>query len=243
MQSYGEFAYIYDKLMNLDIDYKKMSDYIEAVFDRCSVKPDLVLDLACGTGSLTNELAIKGYNMIGIDISADMLSVAQQKNSNILFLNQDMIKFELYGTVDAVVCMTDSINYITSDKDLEDVFLLVKNYLNPGAPFIFDINTKFKLSKIIGDNTFTFDNEDILYVWQNKWNSKTSIADFYLSFFIRQKYGLYRRFDEHHRQRAYSKDFILELLLKCGFKHFEAFDYLSFNMPKKDSSKYVFVAF
>ena len=242
MSDYGKFAYIYDTLISADIDYASMADMIELAFEKYGAKPKLVLDLACGTGNLTNILADRGYDMIGVDMSSDMLSVAREKNSSILYLNQDMRDLDLYGTVDAVLCMTDSLNYITCDNDLKNVFSLIKNYLNPGAPFIFDINSHYKLSKIIANNTFTYDDEDILYVWTNEWDKKNCLSNFDLNFFIMQDNGLYLRFDEHHCQKAYKKQYICELLKHTGFSSVEVFDGWSFNAPNRATERYLFMA-
>ena len=148
---YDEFANIYDRLQN--IDYASFVDYYQKIFESFSLKPELVLDLACGTGNVTIPLAERGYDMIGVDMSGEMLNIAadkaRAKNLDILFLNQDMTEFELYGTVDAIVCSLDGVNYLTEDWQLEQLFALVKNYLNPDGIFIFDINSKYKLSKVL----------------------------------------------------------------------------------------------
>lgn len=219
MECYFDFARIYDKLICRDIDYKAMADFIEGCFARAGKAPSLVLDMACGTGTLTDILARRGYDMIGADLSCDMLNIAREKNSEILYLCQDMRELELYGTVDAAVCMTDSLNYITDYDDLCRVFALVKNYLNPGAPFIFDINSHYKLSKIIGNNTFTYDSDDVYYTWENEYDEKSRVCDFYLTFFVREGKELYSRFDEHHRQRAYTQAEVTDALKAAGFEN------------------------
>ena len=148
---YGEFADIYDRLQ--DIDYDSFVKYYEQIFTRLGLKPSLVLDLACGTGNITLPMAGLGYDMIGVDLSEEMLGIASEKarenNFDILFLNQDMTEFELYGTVDAIVCSLDGVNYLTCDGEVEALFALVKNYLNPGGLFIFDIFSVFILKAIL----------------------------------------------------------------------------------------------
>lgn len=155
---YQGFAEVYDRLTQ-DIEYEKWADFLESAFLKFGDKPRLVLELGCGTGSLAIEMAKRGYDMIGLDLSVDMLSRAAEKSRDqgvdILFINQDMRDFELYGTVDAVICMLDSINYITDKTDLDRVFQLVHMYLNPGGLFIFDINSEYKLSHILGRISFT----------------------------------------------------------------------------------------
>jgi 2-polyprenyl-3-methyl-5-hydroxy-6-metoxy-1,4-benzoquinol methylase len=141
-----------------DIDYSQWADYIEQIFRRNGVSPSLAADLGCGTGSFCMEMAKRGYEMIGIDLSAEMLSCARQKaleaGADILYLNQDMTEFELYGTVDAITCLMDSVNYVTYKSDLKRLFRLVNNYLNPGGLFVFDINSPYKIENILGTNVF-----------------------------------------------------------------------------------------
>ena len=265
MENYMEFAAIYDTLMHDDIDYGAMADYIQNIFERQGVSPGLVLDLACGTGSLTSVLAQRGYDMIGVDLSDAMLNVARTKGCNlggeageeeqnssgegacangageILYLCQDMREFELYGTVDAIVCMTDSMNYITETDDLLQVFKLAKNYLNPGAPLIFDINSAHKIRDILGCNTFTHDDEGVFYVWENEYDEAERLCDFYLTFFVKDG-KRYRRFDEMHTERAYEIDEITEYLKQAGFEHIDIYDAYTFEPPKHDSERIVFSA-
>lgn len=234
MESYTDFAYIYDKL--IDQDYEKWADYIEELFRKYNKKPKLVLDLGCGTGSITNILAKRGYDMIGVDLSADMLNVAKDKATvetlDVLYLCQDIREFELYGTVDAIICTLDVINYITDPKDLDRVFALVKNYLNPDGIFIFDINTEHKLKNILGNNTFINEEENIFYTWENEYTD--GISNQYLSFFAECENGLYERFDETHIQRAYTASEIKDLLTKNSMT-FEG-EYKLFSLEKADNN-------
>ncbi len=233
MESYTDFAYIYDKL--IDQDYEKWADYIEEIFKKHGVKPNLVLDLGCGTGSITNILAKRGYDMIGVDLSPDMLNVARDKameeNLDVLYLCQDIREFELYGTVDAIICTLDVLNYITKPEDLRLVFALVKNYLNPDGIFIFDINTEYKLKNVLGNNTFVNDENGIFYTWENEYNEK--ISNQYLTFFAEIEDGLYERFDETHIQRAYAIEEIKEFL-NVNKLSFEG-EYKLFTFDKADA--------
>lgn len=203
---YNDFAEVYDKLQ--DADYEAFCDYYEEIFKRLGIKPELVLDVACGTGNITIPMAKRGYDMIGLDLSCEMLNIARDKAQNegldILFLNQDMCEMELYGTVDAAVCALDGVNYITDKKDLEKFFALINNYLNPGGVFIFDINSVHKLRDILGGNTFVNEEDGIFYVWQSEFSEETRVCDFVLSFFVENDDGSYTRFDEFQQERAYA---------------------------------------
>ena len=211
---YNDFAEVYDRLQ--DADYEGFVDYYERIFKKFGKNPELVLDLACGTGNITIPMAKRGYDMIGLDLSCEMLNVAREKAAaeglDILFLNQDMTDMELYGTVDAIVCALDGVNYITDPADLKRVFALVKNYLNPGGIMIFDINTEHKLRNILGGNTFVNEEQGIYYVWQSEFDDETKICAFELNFFCEQPDGGYIRFDEFQEERAYSTSEILDIL-------------------------------
>ena len=239
---YNRFAYFYDKLIN-DVDYKLWVDYYYKIFQRYGISPKLGLDLGCGTGSLTTEFSHRGVEMTGIDLSEDMLMVAREKSEgmDILYLNQDMTEFELYGTVDFIVSSLDCINYITDKRDLLKVMKLANNYLNPGGLFIFDINTRYKLENIIGNNTFILENENVFCSWQNEYDKKKKICDFYLTFFLKEGSN-YSRFDEEHSERAYEIEEIKALIENSGMKLLKVYDHLSFENPKKNSERVFFVA-
>lgn len=242
MEKYLDFAYLYDRL-TFDVDYFKTADYIESIFGKfCVKKPELIADLACGTGSMCVQLSNRGYDMIGIDFSENMLDAALKKHSknDILYLNQDITEFELYGTVDAVLCLLDSVNHITDADDLKKVFKLVKNYLNPGGLFIFDINTKYKFENVLSDNIFTYDVGDIYYVWENDYDKIDKICDFYLTFFVEEN-GLYKRIDEQHCERCYEEAEIEKMLSNEGFELMGKYDNLSFDKPKDKSERIFYV--
>ncbi len=215
---YSDFAEVYDKLQ--DADYNKFVDYYEQIFARLGKKPKLVLDLACGTGNITIPMAKRGYDMIGLDLSCEMLNIARNKAAaeslDILFLNQDMCEMELYGTVDSIVCALDGLNYITDEDDLRQIFKLVANYLNPGGVMIFDMNTEYKLREILGGNTYVCEEEDIYYVWQSEFCEDSKICDFELNFFCQKPDGTYTRFDEFQQERAYSPDQISAMVTESG---------------------------
>ena len=215
---YNDFAEVYDKLQ--DADYEKFADYYERIFERLGRKPKLVLDLACGTGNITIPMAKRGYDMIGLDLSCEMLNIARDKayaeGLEILFLNQDMCEMELYGTVDAIVCALDGLNYITEPEDLKKVFKLAANYLNPGGVMVFDMNTEHKLREVLGGNTYVSEEQGIYYVWQSEFSEDTKICEFELNFFCEQPDGSYIRFDEYQAERAYSTEEISEMVSDAG---------------------------
>lgn len=244
MDSYSDFAYIYDHLMHKDIDYEKWADYIEDLFIINNTNPDLVCDLCCGTGSITTILASRGYNMTGVDMSCDMLEVARQKSKNldILYLNQSITKLDLYGSMDAFLCMIDGINYILVPESLKNIFTKIFTcFLDPGGIFIFDISSQYKLSHIIANNTFIHSERDIFYSWRNNYISKLHISDMFLDFFIKQGKG-YKRFEERHLQRAWSEKEVRFLLSRSGFQNIHTYDALSFDKPNQLSERIVFTA-
>ncbi|MGI6777811.1 MAG: class I SAM-dependent DNA methyltransferase [Acetivibrionales bacterium] len=239
---YEGFAYIYDRLTR-DIDYCRWADYIEEIFRINSQHPKLVLDMGCGTGTFCIEMAYRGYDMIGIDSSLDMLNCARQKTEkagfDILYINQDMTGFELYGTVDAIVCLLDSFNYITRKSDLKKMLKLVRNYLNPDGLFIFDVNSLYKIRDILGNNVFFSVEDDITYIWDNKYKNDNSICEFDLTFFVKDGSNLYRRYDEIHRERAYSVEELTVLIGQSGMQLLNVYDDLSF-LPPNDKSERIF---
>ncbi len=243
MNSYSDFAYIYDSLMHKDVDYEKWADYIENIFDMYDVNPELVCDLACGTGNITIPLARRGYDMTGVDISEDMLNIAREKSEglDILFLNQSMTKLDLYGTMGAFLCMIDGINYITAPKSLLKLFTRIKTcFIDDGGLFIFDISTEHKLKNVIGSNTFVHSDKNIFYTWQNRFIEKRNLSDMFLTFFVKDG-KKYSRFEERHLQKAYSEKELKYLLKKAGFQSVDTYDELTFSPPRKDSERIVFV--
>lgn len=226
-----------------DIDYSGWAKHISSIFEKYSMKPSLILDLGCGTGSMCVELAKKGFEMIGIDSSPEMLAQARQKaidqDLDILYLNQDMTAFELYGTVDAVLCLLDSINYVLKPDLLKKTFSLVNNYLNPGGSFIFDINSEYKLEKILGNNVFYSIDDDIAYIWQNSFSKKKRICTFDLTFFVRSGMS-YNRFDESHYEKAYNIEELEGYLSAAGLMVLDITDGMSFKKVKSTSERIVF---
>ncbi|MBR5870517.1 MAG: methyltransferase domain-containing protein [Clostridia bacterium] len=219
--SYSVLASCYDTLME-DVDYAAWADFYEAQFARfADKKPQAVLDLGCGTGVLTNMLADRGYDMIGVDLSSEMLAhastAALAAQKNVLYLEQDMRSFDLFGTVDAVVCSLDGINYLTKKEDVARCFERVHLFLNDGGLFLFDVNTPWKFEHIFGDESYILENETTYLGWQNQYNKKTGLCRFYLTFFCETESGLWERFEEVQSERSYSDRVLRGLLEQAGF--------------------------
>jgi len=240
---YNNFAYIYDKL-TLDIEYHKWADYVEKLIKKNKVSGTMVLELGCGTGSFGIEMAKRGYEMICLDLSGDMLDRASEKAAeegvDILFLNQDMSNFELYGTVDVIVCLLDSFNYLTRSVQVQRMLKLVHNYLNPNGLFIFDINTKYKFENILSDNFFYEIGEDITYIWENEYNPKSGKARFDLTFFVREG-QLFRRFEETHFERAYTHEELLGYIGESGLELVSVYEGLTFKKPHDESPRNFYI--
>lgn len=236
---YHILAKTYDQMQ--EIDYKEFADYYEKAFKKFGIAPELVLDLGCGTGNITLELANRGYDMIGLDASPEMLEIAMEKaraqEKEILFLHQDMTEFELYGTVGAMVCALDGVNYLTEDGQLEDMLKLLHYYLDPGGIFIFDLNTEYKYKNILDGKTFVYDTEDGFCAWSNEYDQAEKICYFDLNFFLKNEDGTYTRQDEYQEERAYSVEEVKKAIEHCNLTCLGVYDNLSFELAKEDSER------
>lgn len=233
MEAYTEFAKVYDEFME-GVPYNKWCDFLTGYLMENGIEDGLVLDLGCGTGSLTRLLMEKGYDMIGVDSSYEMLDVARSFDTpRILYLAQDMREFELYGTVRAVVSSCDCINYILEDDELIHVFELVNNYLDPNGLFIFDFNTEYKYSQI-GDTVIAENQDEASFIWENYYYEDEKINEYDVTFFIKEEKDLYRKVVECHHQRAYSLEEIKNAIECSGMEFVAAFDdYTSRNVSKE----------
>ena len=241
---YDLLAPFYDAI-NEEIDYKKWADFLEQIMNkRCKSRPELVLDLGCGTGRMTLELARRGYDMTGVDYSVEMLDIArgeaEKAEQDILWLCQDMREFELYGTVDAAVCCLDCINHLEDFDDLEKCFKLVHNYLIPGGIFIFDINGKYKFENVYADRTYTMEEDGGLCVWENYYDVDSRICDFYITLFKECSDGRYERYDESQSERMYTLDEIKSTLEKCGMEFIDAYGDFDFS-PGDDECERIYI--
>ena len=249
MGTYESFARVYDLFMD-NVDYKAWGAYLQGLLQRYGVEDGLVLELGCGTGSMTEELSGAGYDMIGLDCSEDMLELAQEKKlesgHDILYLNQDMREFELYGTVRAVVSVCDSLNYILEEEELVQVFRLVNNYLDPGGIFLFDLNTADKYRRI-GETTIAENREESSFIWENSYDEEEGLNEYQLTIFLREGEEedpdpLFRKYEEIHVQRAYEPQRIRELLEQAGLEFVDAFEAFTGKKPDENSDRIYFVA-
>jgi len=246
MNIYGDFASIYDNF--IEAPYEQWAQYIEEIWRKHGVAPKMVLDLACGTGSLTHIMAAKGYDMIGVDMSPDMLSEAQNKNNkinkinknDILFLMQDMRQLELFGTVDAAYCACDGLNYMLTDSDFMAVLEKVALYLNPNGIFIFDLNTEYKYTKL-GSNTYIYNVGSTSYEWKNCYNKETGVNEYQVKFFFREK-DKKSSFIELHKQRVYSPESVKYMARQVGLTITSVNDAYTSNPPRDTSSRLSFLA-
>lgn len=245
MEAYTGFAGVYDTFMD-NIPYEEWTEYIKGLLTEYGVDNGLVLDLGCGTGSITELMAKEGYDMIGIDNSEEMLSIAMEKREksgyNILYLCQDMREFELYGTVRAIISICDSVNYIMEEDELLEVFKLVNNYLDRGGIFIFDLNTLYKYSNIMGDTVIAENRDNCSFIWENYYYEAERINEYDLSIFIKEKDNLYRKYEETHLQRAYELTEIQKLLERAGLEFVSAYDAFTNKPPKAESERIYIVA-
>ena len=245
MESYTSFAAVYDMFMD-NIPYEEWASYVISLLREEGIDDGLVLDLGCGTGSLTEILAREGYDMTGIDLSPDMLQIAMEKRMesgrDILYLNQDMREFELYGTVRAIVSICDSMNYLLEKEDLVQQLRLANNYLDPGGVFIFDLNTEHKYRDILGQCTIAEDREESSFIWDNNFDEETGINEYNLSLFIQEEEDLYRKYQETHYQKAYSLDEVRAAVEEAGMELAAVYDAFTRNAPSEDSERVYVIA-
>lgn len=227
MEAYTDFAGVYDTFMD-ETPYEEWCENIIRELRRNGIADGLVCELGCGTGSITELLAARGYDMIGIDYAQDMLNVAYEKRErsglDILYLNQDMKAFELYGTVRAIVSVCDSINYLLTDEEIHACFQLVNNYLDPEGIFFFDFNTRYKYETVIGDTVIAENREDCSFIWENYFDSEEDINEYDLTIFVRKENGLFARSQETHYQRGYTLAQMKAFLAAAGLVFIRAYD-------------------
>lgn len=249
MDAYVDFASVYDTFMD-NTPYQEWCDYLVEILKKAGIEKGLLLDLGCGTGTLTELLVKKGYDLIGIDLSQDMLNIAIEKKEksqmDILYLQQDMREFELYGTVAAVVSVCDSVNYLLEEEDVLSTFSLVNNYLDPSGIFIFDFNTSYKYREVIGDTTIAENREDCSFIWDNFYHEEEEINEYELTFFVKDGEvngeNRYRKFEESHFQRGYTLKQMQKLLKQAGLRFLSALDFDTKQEVREDSERILVVA-
>lgn len=246
MEAYTGFAEVYDTFMD-NVPYEEWADCLEEILKEYGIHDGLILDLGCGTGSMTECLAGRGYDMIGVDSAEDMLEIAAEKRErsghDILYLLQDMREFELYGTVRGIISVCDCVNYVMEEDELLEVFRLVNNYLDPAGIFLFDFNTEFKYENVLGSRTFAESRDECSFIWDNYYYEDDKVNEYELTLFIREEGddGLYRKFQETHFQRGYTFEKIKQLLDKSGMEFLTACDGYSKN-PATAQSERILVA-
>lgn len=276
--SYESFARVYDELMD-NVPYDEWTSFLMDVLQKSDIRDGLVCELGCGTGNVTQRLANAGYDMIGIDNSYDMLTIAREKQydtdepvSTILYLQQDMREFELYGTVRAIVSICDSVNYMQKPEDLVTVFKLVNNYLDPKGLFLFDFNTEYKYREVIGDCTIAENREDCSFIWENHYDLESKINEYDLTIFVKETFeeeefeieemsgdegdaetdemggkaeddiSYFARFRETHYQRGYTLEEMKWLVEKAGLVFVSAIDMDTKDEPTKKSERIFVIA-
>lgn len=263
MEAYTDFAMVYDTFMD-ETPYEQWCEFLmelfrkygaqkddtrqenSAVMDNLRQERNTVLDLGCGTGTLTELLARRGYDMIGVDLSEEMLRIAVDKREkselDILYLCQDMRELELYGTVGAAVSVCDSVNYLLEEDDVVQTFRLVNNYLYPEGLFIFDFNTIYKYAEVIGDTTIAEDREECSFIWENTYYEEKRINEYDLSIFVREEGDRYRKFQETHLQRGYSLKEMRGMVEAAGLLFVDAIDADTHGEPGQESERIYIVA-
>lgn len=269
-EAYTDFAQVYDELMD-NAPYGEWCETLAGLIEKYGIsrpvrgrgavsaekggavddavlasERNLVLDLGCGTGTLTELLYAKGYDMIGVDSAPAMLDVAVQKRersgADILYLIQDMRELELYSTVGTVVSVCDTVNYILEETELLEVFRLVNNYLYPGGIFIFDFNTDYKYREVIGDATIAENREDCSFIWENYYDEGSSLNEYDVTVFVHEKGGLFRRFEERHVQRGYGPEQMRALTEQAGLQVVEMADADTKGKVRPESERVYIVA-
>ena len=252
VEAYTSFAEVYDTFMD-NVPYEEWASYLQQTLKEFGIEDGLLLDLGCGTGTLTEIFDEFGYDMIGIDNAEDMLEIAMEKRmesgKDILYLLQDMREFELYGTVRAIISVCDSVNYITDPEELLEVFRLANNYLDPKGIFVFDFNTEYKYREILGSNTIAEEREDCSFIWDNYYYEDEKINEYELTLFIRDDelseecgQDICRKFHETHFQRAYNLEEIKELLQQSGMDFIAAYDAFTKNAVTEKSERICVIA-
>jgi len=245
MSGYGPFAWYYDELTE-NVSYEERAAYFTGLMEHFGTSGPIVLDLACGTGSLSEPLAKAGYDVIGIDNSEEMLAVAMEKLAeqpelDILYLCQSMTDLDLYGTVDTIVCALDSLNHLTDPELVKKTFQSVSLFTAPGGLFLFDVNTPYKHREVLGNSCYVYEFDDLFCAWQNFYEEETGTVTIQLDFFEEEN-GVYHREQEVITERAYSREELTQWLEEAGFSLLAVFGEDSMVEPAEDCQRWIFAA-
>ncbi len=246
MEAYSSFAQVYDMFMD-NVPYEEWSRYLIGLLKEYGIEDGLVADLGCGTGKITRLLSDAGYDMIGVDNAAEMLEIAREiqedeERDDIWYLLQDMRELELSGEVNAMVSICDSMNYILEEEELKEVFLRVKEYLQTGGIFIFDMNTLHKYRDMIGETTIAENREEGSFIWDNYFYEDEMVNEYELTLFIREENGLFRKYEETHYQKAYELDTVKRLIEEADLKFVTAYDAFTREPVNRDSERMYIIA-
>lgn len=243
--SYDIFSSVYDILTD-NVNYQQITDRICSLLSQNGINGGLLLDLGCGTGTLSFMLEERGYEIIGVDPSEDMLSIANEKKyelgSPAIFLCQSGESLDLYGTIDCAVSSLDTINHIDSLDKVKETFKRISLFMNMGGVFIFDMNTPYKHEKILGNNTFIYDMDEVYCVWQNSFDKEEMETKIDLDFFIENEDDLFERYSESFCEYAYKPEDILYVLEQCGFEILGTYDDYSDNPVNDETQRITVVA-
>ncbi len=240
---YGSFAGVYDRFMD-NIPYDDWHDYLLGLLQEQGISQGILVELACGTGSMTARLAADGYDMIGIDQSVEMLEIARQKcPENVLLLQQDMRELDLYGSAAAFVCICDGMNYILTEEELQRVFRQVKLFLDDEGVFIFDMKTEYFYRESLGSCIITDHREDSTLIWENEYHPESGINEYMISIYqlADEERNLFSREEEYHRQRAYAPEEIKRLLEAEGLYLCAVYEAMTKKVPAEDSERIYFI--
>ncbi|CBK73727.1 Methyltransferase domain [Butyrivibrio fibrisolvens 16/4] len=242
MEAYTGFASVYDRYMD-NVPYDTWAENIKTLFQKYNMPMEIVCDLGCGTGQITRRLKAAGYDMIGIDVSYDMLmeAMANEDSDGILYLCQDMRQFELYGTVGAVVSLCDSINYLRDTDELLTVCKLANNYLDPKGLFIFDIKTEHFYQQL-GSSTIAENREEGSFIWENDYDPDSRDNAYYLTIYEENEEGTFDRYEEEHLQHAFTVDEIKAAIKDSGLELLDIIDVATMSAPAEDSDRLYFIA-
>lgn len=237
---YNDFALVYDRLTD-NVEYGKRAEYVRSLLELCGTTGGLLLDAGCGTGRMTAQMLEYGFDVIGADNSAAMLNAARERMPGGLFVCQDLTRLDLYGTINGAFCCLDTLNHLPGTAELERALGRISLFTEPSGALVFDVNTVYKHRRILGDNTFIIDKNDVYCVWQNALRSDSFTVDINLDFFIREG-NVYTRAADSFSERAFTDGEICSALEKSGYRVIGVFDDMTMNEPDEHSERVYYCA-